>query len=60
MVEEEAEDGAAHQSRLDPDHQCFRSAVGSGGLPDAAADQGRQAREGDHGEGRGGGARGIQ
>lgn len=60
MVEEEAENGAAGQSGLDPDHQYFRSAVGSGGFPNAAADQGRQAREGDHGEGRGREARGIQ
>lgn len=60
MVEEEAEDGAARESRLDPDYECFRFAVGPSGFPDPAADQSRESGEGDRGEGRGGWVGGIQ
>ncbi len=51
MVEEEAEDGAAGESRVDFDHECFCIAVSPGRVSDSATDQSWESGEGDHGAG---------
>ena len=51
MVEEEAEDGAAGESWVDFDHECFCIAVSPGRVSDSATDQSWESGEGDHGAG---------